>query len=46
MFESLAVVKDEKVVLGRDYLRVNIRYACFAMCHGRVLGVESNIDQG
>ena len=33
MFEALTIVKDEMLVVGRDYFGIDIRYASLAMCY-------------
>jgi len=32
-FEALAIVKDELLVVIRDYFGIDVRYACFGVRH-------------
>lgn len=39
-FEALAIVKNEMVVVWRDYFGINVRYPCFPVCDNLRMAVS------
>jgi hypothetical protein len=46
MFEPLAVMKDEIIIVRRDYFGVDVWYACYTMCHVLLMTILREFRNG